>query len=135
MSARFSLTLAALLLAAPAAAGATPVPAALNTLKPADLVEYVMAQRDYLVLTDAQYVALGNLSVTIRTERHQWVHKGGKPHSTRHVTMISRQQAWDQAQAILSAEQQQRLASVVQAPAVKSKSEPVDRPKSKGGKR
>lgn len=135
MSARFPLTLAALLALAPVAAGASPVPAALKNLKPADIVEYVMAQRDFLALTDAQYVELGNISVAIRTEPHKWVHKGGKPHSTKHVRMTTKQQAWDQALAVLSAGQQERLASVVQVPAGKSGSEPVSRPKSKGGKR
>jgi hypothetical protein len=133
MSVRFTLGLTAgLLLAAPAAASAgAPVPAALNSLKPTALVEYVIAQREVLALTDAQLTELGNLSVAIRTEPHRFVHQGGKPHTTRHVPMTSRKQAWEQAQAILAAEQRARLASAVQVPA-----QPKSRPAaSRGGKR
>jgi hypothetical protein len=135
MSTRRSLTLAALLVAAPMAAGASPVPPTLKNLKPADIVEYVMAQREFLNLSDVQFIELGNLSVAIRGEKHEWIHKGGKPHRTRHVTMTSQQQAWEQAQAILSAEQQASLESVTQVPAPNTGKVPANQPKAHGGKR
>ena len=109
---------AALLLGTAATARADgPVPPAFRSLKPYQVVEQIMAQREVLSLTDEQFARLDDLSIAIRTEKHTFTHQGGKPHNTQHVTMVTRQQAYDQTVAILTAEQQARLAALFQIPA------------------
>ncbi len=76
-----------------------------------------MAQKEVLSLTEQQFARLDELSIAIRTEKHSFTHQGGKPHNTQHVPMVSRQQAYDRALAILTPEQQVRLEGVYQIPA------------------
>ena len=110
MSARTVIGLAAVLLATAATARAElPVPASFSSLKPYQVVELLMAEREVLGITDQQFTALDQVSLEIRNERHQFVHRGGKPHRTRHVPMISRQQAFDRALALLTPAQQERV--------------------------
>lgn len=118
MLARRLVTLAAvLLLASPVRAVAgPPLPEGLRSLKPFQVVEQLMAHQEILGLSPAQFDRLDALSLTIRTEKHRFIHRGGKPHRTRHVTMISRRQAFEQAMAVLTAEQQQRVQGLFQAP-------------------
>lgn len=119
MSARtvLGLTAALLLSSAVAARADAPVPPALRSLKPYQVVEQIMAQRDVLSLTDQQFARLDELSIAIRTEKHRYTHQGGKPHVTRHVPMVTRQQAYDKALAVLTADQQARLEALYAAPA------------------
>ncbi len=119
MSARTVLGLtAALLLSTAAAAGADgPVPQAFRSLKPYKVVEQIMTQGVVLDLTLEQYARLGDLSVAIRTEKHRFTHRGGKSHFTRHVPMVTRQQAYDRAVAFLTLDQQARLEALFPVPA------------------
>ena len=119
MTARTVLGLAAaLLLTATTTARADgPVPQTLRGLKPHQVVEQVMAQREMLSLTDEQFARLDDLSIAIGTEKHSFTHQGGKPHSTQHVPMVIRRQAYEQAMAILTPDQQARFEALIQAPA------------------
>jgi hypothetical protein len=114
MTARTVLGLtAALLLGATASARADgPVPQALRSFKPYQVVEQIMAQREVLSLTDQQFSRLDDLTISIRTEKHSFTHQGGKPHNTQHVPMITQQQAYDEVLAVLTPEQQARLESL-----------------------
>jgi len=133
MLARTLITLsAAVLLAVPAGAVSPPVPPGLTSLKPYQIVEQIMVQREVLSLTADQFVRLDAISVAVRAEKHRWVHRGGKPHLTRHVTMISRPQAFAQAMAVLTINQQRLLTSLFQAPATDQR--PARRPVRPHGK-
>ena len=118
MTARTVLGLTAvLLLGATAIARADgPVPQALRSFKPYQVVEQIMAQREILSLSSEQFARLDELSIAVRTEKHSYTHQGGKPHNTQHVPMISRQQAYDQALVLLTPEQQARLESLYLIP-------------------
>lgn len=111
MLARTVIGLTAVLLTTTAATARadSPVPAAFKSLKPYQVIEQIMAQREGLALTERQFATLDSLSLAVRNERHQFTHQGGKPHNTRHVSMISRQQAFDMALAVLAPEQQARI--------------------------
>lgn len=118
MTARTLLGLSATLLlavAVPARADG-PVPRSFKSLKPYQVVEQVMAQRQLLSLTDEQFYRLDDLSNAIRNEKHRFIHQGGKPHTTTHVPMVTHQQAFDRALAILTPDQQMRFEAIFQAP-------------------
>lgn len=119
MSARTVLGLTAVLLAGATAAASAdgPVPQTFRSLKPYQVVEQIMALREVLNLSDEQFARLDDLSIAIRTEKHRWIHKGGKPHETRHVPMVTREQAYDKTLAELTPEQQARIAALFPAPA------------------
>jgi hypothetical protein len=119
MSARtvLGLTAALMLTAAAGARASDPVPAALRSLKPYQVVEQIMAQRQILNLTQDQFIRLDDLSLAIRNEKHRFTHQGGKPHVTTHMPMLNQQQAYDQALAILTSDQQLRVRALFPAPA------------------
>ncbi len=119
MSARTVLGLTAVLLVTTAVAAYAdgPVPQTFRSFKPYQVVEQIMAQRQVLSLTDEQFARLDDLSVAIRTEKHRFTHQGGKPHVTQHVPMVSRQQAYEKALAVLTPDQQARLEALFPAPA------------------
>ncbi|MEO8636085.1 MAG: hypothetical protein ABI587_12480 [Gemmatimonadales bacterium] len=118
MTARTVLGLtAALLLAASTPARADgPVPRAFQSLKPHQVVEQIMAQKELLNLTEVQFALLDNLSFAIRNEKHSYTHQGGKHHNTQHIPMITQRQAYEQALAVLTPDQQARLEALFQAP-------------------
>lgn len=110
MSARTLIGLTTVLLATATTARAElQVPAALSSFKPYQVVEQLMAQREGLGLTEQQFAALDSVSLEVRNEKHQFVHRGGKPHRTTHVPMISRQEAFDMALTVLTPVQQERV--------------------------
>ena len=119
MSARIALGLtAALLLSGPGALGAAePLPQILHRLRPHQVVAQVLTQRQELQLSEAQVGSLSALEAALRTEPHRYIHRGGKPHRTRHVPMTTRAQAYQQVLALVTPEQQDRLATLFQAPA------------------
>ena len=119
MSARTVLGVTAALLAAAAgpARADGPMPPAFRSFKAYQIVEQIMAQRQVLNLTDVQFVRLDDLSLAIRTEKHRFTHQGGKPHRTQHLPMVTRQQAYQRAVAILTTDQQARLEALFPAPA------------------
>jgi hypothetical protein len=119
MSARTVLGLTAVLLTGTTALAhaAGPVPQAFRGLKSHQVVEQIMAQRQVLSLTDEQFARLDDLSIAIRTEKHQFTHQGGKPHVTQHVSMVSRSKAYAMALAILEPDQQGTLQALFPAPA------------------
>jgi hypothetical protein len=80
------------------------------------VVEQIMVQREVLSLTDQQFARLDDLTIAIRTEKHSFTHQGGKPHNTQHVLMITRQQAYDEALAVLTPDQQAQLESLYLIP-------------------
>jgi Spy/CpxP family protein refolding chaperone len=120
MSARtvLGLTAALLLTAAAPARADGPVPQAFRSLKPYQVVEQIMGQRELLSLTDEQFARLDDLSIAIRNEKHSFIHRGGKPHFTQHVPMVTQQQAYEKALAVLTPDQQARLEALFQAPAL-----------------
>ncbi len=111
------LTTALVLAAAIPARADGPVPQALKSFKPYQVVEQIITQQRVLSLSEDQVIRLGDLSTAIRTEKHQWMHQGGKPHTSVHMPMIGRQQAYEQALAILTPEQRDRLAALYPEPA------------------
>jgi len=109
---------AALLTGAASGFGATPPePEAFKSLKPHQVLEQFLARRDQLKLTDQQVARLDALHLTVLNEKHQFTHRGGKPHRTRHVRMISRREAFGRAVAVLTPEQQERIPAAFPAPA------------------
>jgi len=132
MFARTLILTAALLVTTTATAHAGPVPRALRGLKPHQVVETIMAQREGLNLTEQQFVQLDDISLAVRNEKHRFTHQGGKPHSTQHVPMISREEAFELAMAVLTPEQQQRVQALFQvAPATPRTERPYTRPHGK----
>jgi len=119
MSARTILGLTAVLLAGATTVASAdgPVPQTFRSLKPYQVVEQIMALHEVLSLSDEQFARLDDLSIAIRTEKHRFTHKGGKPHETRHVPMVTRQQAYDKALAVLTPDQQARMEALFPAPA------------------
>lgn len=114
MSARTVFGLTAILLAAavhPARAHG-PVPQAFRSLKPHQVVEQIMALREVLSLSDQQFARLDDLSIAIRNDKHRWTHRGGKPHETRHVPMVTQQQAYDKAMEELTPDQRIRIEAI-----------------------
>jgi Spy/CpxP family protein refolding chaperone len=109
MRTRLTLTIAALATIGsavrPEPAPAQNAPAELERLKPHQIVEQVLNLRQELGLTEAQIASLDELHATIRDEKHQYSHAGGKPHKTTHETMITRNQAYADAMAVLTPEQ------------------------------
>jgi Spy/CpxP family protein refolding chaperone len=89
----------------PVPALAQDAPEELESLKPHEIVQEVLNFRDRLALTPEQVVQLNELHVTVRDEKHQYSHSGGKPHVTKHEAMITRGQAYADAMAILTPEQ------------------------------
>ncbi|MEO8139093.1 MAG: hypothetical protein ABI742_05575 [Gemmatimonadota bacterium] len=113
----FGLTFVLLLGATVNARADGPVPPALRSFKPYQVVEQIMAQREVLGLSSDQFARLDELSIAVRAEKHSFTHQGGKPHNTQHVPMITRQQAYDKALAVLTPDQQARFDSMYLIPA------------------
>jgi hypothetical protein len=83
----------------------TKLPAGLNRGKPHEVVERILGKREQLRLSEAQAQQLDGMHIMIRDEKHRYSHRGGKPHQTTHQQMITREQAFADAMAILSPEQ------------------------------
>ena len=97
----------ALALSLPAAAQ-TEVPAALRGLKPHQIVEAVVAERQTLKLTTVQERRLDSLHLAIRSEPHRYevAPSPGKAHrAVRMQPMIPGQRAYEDALAVLTPEQ------------------------------
>jgi len=116
----FALTLLAAALLSGTATPADsipPIPAGLKPLAAHEVVMQVRDQQAALGLTDQQVLDLDALHTQIRTEKHQYKHQAGKPMDMQHVPMISQAQAYDEAMAVLTPEQQQRCQAIFAAPA------------------
>ena len=85
------------------------LPAGLETGKPHEVVEHILGARGKLGLNEAQVQQLEELHIAIRDEKHQYSHVGGKPHDSKHQRMITRQQAFADAMAVLTPEQRLRV--------------------------
>jgi Spy/CpxP family protein refolding chaperone len=96
-----------------ARAHAQNVPTELKSLKPHEVVEQVLNFRDRLALTNEQVAELNELHITVRDEKHQYSHAGGKPHVTKHQAMINRGQAYADAMAILTPEQRKQAITLL----------------------
>jgi Spy/CpxP family protein refolding chaperone len=96
-----------------AGAHAQGAPAELKNLKPHEVVEQVLTFRDRLALTREQTAKLNELHLTIRDEKHQYAHSGGKPHVTQHQAMITRGQAYADAMALLTPDQRQQAVTLL----------------------
>lgn len=88
-------------------------PAELGALKPHQVVEEVLGLRQELGLTEEQVTQLNELHLAIRDEKHQYSHAGGKPHTTTHVPMVTHNQAYADAMAILTPDQRPRAAELL----------------------
>jgi hypothetical protein len=100
-----------LALSAPAAAAQDEVPAALRDLKPHQIVEAVLAERQTLGLTGVQERRLDSMHLAIRSEPHRYrtTSAPSKAHrSTRMLPMISDETAFEEAMAVLTPEQRTR---------------------------
>ena len=100
-----------LALSAPAAAAQNEVPAALRDLKPHQIVEAVLAERQALGLTGVQERRLDSMHLAIRSEPHRYRTTGApsKAHrSTRMLPMISDATAFEEAMAVLTPQQRTR---------------------------
>lgn len=91
------------------------VPAALDNLKPHEIVEAISAEATALQLAPDQVRRLDSLHVAIRDERHQWVAtSGNKAHAyLRMKPMISADRAYNDAVAILTSDQRATLGRVL----------------------
>ena len=89
------------------------VPAALQSLKPHQIVEAVMAERQALGFTEIQVGRLESLHQAVRTEPHRYVVAPSmKAHQNVRMTpMISKQRAYADALAILTPDQRTRAAA------------------------
>ncbi|MDX2120266.1 MAG: hypothetical protein SF070_04270 [Gemmatimonadota bacterium] len=95
--------------------GDPPVPAGLRSLPPHAVVAQLLAKRTDLGLSWQQTARLDSLHFAIRSEKHRYTREGVKAHQLRHVPMISRQEAFGQAVAVLTPEQQSRLEALFPA--------------------
>ena len=93
-----------------------PVPKTLQSLNPYQVVEQVMAFQEVLGPRHEQFARPDDLTPDLQTEKHRWTHEGGKPHVSKHMPMVTTQQAYDQALEILTPDQQARLEALFPAP-------------------
>ena len=112
---RASLVTAALIVAVATAPASSqePVPATLQNLKPHEIVEAVTSESKTVGLTPEQLGRLDSLHLAVRDERHHWeTVPGNKAHKTKKMQpMISAEQAYRDAMAVLTPEQRRKLAS------------------------
>lgn len=109
----YRMLVAAVLLAVgpPAAAAQNEVPAALRDLKPHQIIEAVLAERQALDLSGLQERKLDSMHLAIRSEPHRYQSTGSpsKAHrSTRMLPMISDETAFEEAMGVLTPEQRTR---------------------------
>lgn len=95
--------------------GDPPVPAGLRRLPPHEVVAQLLEKRSDLGLSWQQTAQLDSLHLAIRSEKHRYTREGLKAHQLRHVPMISRKEAFGQAVAVLTPEQQSRLEALFPA--------------------
>ena len=91
------------------------VPAALDNLKPHEIVEAISSEATALRLAPDQVRRLDSLHVAVRDERHQWIAtSGNKAHAMLKMKpMISADHAYNDAVAILTPDQRAALARVL----------------------
>ncbi len=85
----------------------------LGGLQPHEVPQHVLGLRGELGLTDEQVSQLNELHVAIRDERHRYSHSGAKPHNTVHQAMITREQAYVDAMAVLTPEQRPKAIALL----------------------
>ena len=95
--------------------GDPPVPAGLRRLPPHEVVAQLLEKRSDLGLSWQQTAQLDSLHLAIRSEKHRYTREGLKAHQLRHVPMTSRKEAFGQAVAVLTPEQQSQLAAALSA--------------------
>jgi hypothetical protein len=118
---RTFLVTAALLAAAAntPASGQESLPATLQNLKPHEIVEAITSESKTVGLTPEQLGRLDSLHVAVRDERHQWKPLPGyKAHTIKVMKpMISADQAYADAMAVLTPTQQKTLVNRFNDPA------------------
>lgn len=104
------LLLPALLLAlSTPAAAQSDVPAALRSLKPHQIIEAVMAERERSAFTDTQVQWLDSLHTAIRKEPHRYEGPAPGIYQYRMRPMVSRSRAYADAISILTPEQRAQV--------------------------
>ena len=100
------------------AAARDAVPAALEDLKPHEIVEAVVSEARSLALTSEQTRRLDSLHFAVRDERHQWERQPNrKAHQRlRMKPMISRREAYSGSMAILTPTQRVEVVKRFDAP-------------------
>lgn len=80
------------------------VPASLSAFKPHEVVEAVISESKFIVLTADQVARLNSIHVAVRDERHRWTKTpGNKAHrNNRMQPMISQEKAYADALAVLT---------------------------------
>ncbi|MEP7327024.1 MAG: hypothetical protein ABI836_13820 [Gemmatimonadota bacterium] len=94
------------------------VPASLDAFKPHEVVEAFTAEAKSIGLTVEQLAQLDSLHVAVRDERHHWSSGfGNKAHQgVRMTPMISREEAFGRAMAILTSAQREAVVRRFNAP-------------------
>ena len=90
---------------------ATAVPPSLESLKPHEIVEAILAERATLGLTSEQARDLGALHVAIRDEQHRYTREAHGSKGPEHMMMepmISKRRAYNDALSYLTPDQQDR---------------------------
>ena len=102
---------------------ATAVPASLDALKPHEIVEAFLAERETLALSAQQVLDLHTLHLAVRDEPHRYTRKahGGKgPEHMMMEPMITKRRAYNDALSYLAADQQARAAARFRDPAYRA---------------
>ncbi len=97
---------------------ATEVPASLGDLKPHEIPQAFMAERQRLGLSDAQVQSLQALHVAIRDEKHQYEKRSHGPRGHPHMMMepmVSKRRAYNDALSYLTTEQQASAGRIFRA--------------------
>lgn len=102
---------------------ATAVPTSLDALKPHEIVEAFLAERETLGLSAQQVLDLHALHLAVRDEPHRYARKAHGAKGPEHMMMepmISKRRAYNDALSYLTADQQGRAAARFRDPAYRA---------------
>ena len=102
---------------------ATAVPPSLDALKPHEIVEAFVAERESLGLSEQQVRDLTALHIAVRDEAHRYTRKAHGAKGPEHMMMepmITKRRAYNDALSYLTADQQARAAARFRDPAYRA---------------
>jgi hypothetical protein len=102
---------------------ATAVPPSLEALKPHEIVEAFLAERETLGLSGQQVLDLHSLHLAVRDELHRYARKAHGAKGPEHLMMepmITKRRAYNDALSYLTADQQARAAARFRDPAYRA---------------
>ena len=94
------------------------VPASLESLKPHDIVQVFVLERQALGLTEDQVKELDAMHIAVRDEPHRYTEQAHGPKGPRHLMMepmISKRRAYNDAMSVLTPDQQERAGKTFRA--------------------